>query len=326
MRTLIVDDSPSSLAYHCALGQSLGMETVSAPNGEEALRLCREQQFDFILLDVEMPAPDGFEVARRIRAQEGPDEWTPIIFLTGLADDASLSRGIEAGGDDYLTKPVREPVLAAKMAALQRINRIRRALVDTSAKLRDTNQQLSQANEKLNTMAAIDGLTGLANRRRLDEVLTREWGRALREHTTLSVLLVDVDHFKLYNDTYGHQAGDDCLRRVAAELGRAARRPGDLAARYGGEEFAVVLPNTPLEGATHVAQLALQTIIALNIPHKASLTRPQVSVSIGVATISPQDRSDACCSDLVKSADEALYQAKHGGRSRVAWSRPRNSG
>ncbi|MDD5296314.1 MAG: diguanylate cyclase [Rhodocyclaceae bacterium] len=319
MKALIVDDSPSSLAYHCALIDSMGLESVSAAGGREALERYQEQKFDFILLDVEMPSPDGYEVARRIRATESPDEWTPIIFLTGRTDEESLSKGIEAGGDDYLAKPVSELVLAAKMAALRRLNHIRSALVTTAGQLRDTNHLLWQANEKLKTIAAVDGLTGIANRRRLDEMLGREWGRAIREHTPLSVLMADVDFFKLYNDSYGHQAGDDCLRKISGALALAARRPGDLAARYGGEEFAIVLPNTPLEGARHVAQFALEKVLSLGIPHKASKVRDQVSISIGVASVCPDTAKCSCCADLVKMADRALYEAKERGRARVVW-------
>jgi diguanylate cyclase (GGDEF)-like protein len=319
MKALIVDDSPSSLAYHCALVESMGLDTVCATNGREALERYQEQRYDFILMDVEMPDPNGYQVAQRIRAMEKPEEWTPIIFLTGRTDDENLSQGIEAGGDDYLAKPVSEVVLAAKMAAMRRINHIRSALVNTAGQLRDTNHLLWQANEKLKTIAAVDGLTGIANRRRLDEMLAREWARAAREHTSLSVLMADVDYFKLYNDSYGHQAGDDCLKKVSGALAHAARRPGDLAARYGGEEFAIVLPNTPLVGATHVAQFALEQVLALHIPHKASKVASHVSISIGVASAFPELGKSSSCDDLVKLADRALYQAKEKGRARVAW-------
>lgn len=317
MKVLVVDDSPSSLAYHGELVRQMGLEVVAARGGLEALACYRAEVPDFILLDVEMPGLDGFEVARRIRADEPPDQWTPIIFLTGLSNEESLSRGIAAGGDDYLNKPVSELVLMSKMSALRRINRIRQTLLERTEQLSVANQRLNDANEKLATMAAIDGLTGIANRRRFDEVLSREWARSMREKTSLSLLIADVDFFKLYNDSYGHQAGDVCLKSVAQAIAHAVMRPGDVAARYGGEEFAVVLANTPLEGARLVAQRALENIQALHMDHKASKVSPYVTASFGVATLNPSPGGES--GKLLGLADRALYEAKERGRARIVW-------
>ncbi|MBI3446342.1 MAG: diguanylate cyclase [Magnetospirillum sp.] len=185
------------------------------------------------------------------------------------------------------------------------------AVVET---LRDqTEQKLAQM--ALQSLAVRDGLTGLANRRSFDEKLEAEWLHNQREGTPMAVLLVDVDHFKLYNDTYGHQKGDACLKSVAAALGEQVCRPSDLAARYGGEEFAVIMPNTDLGGALHVAERIIEAVRALNVPHGASLTAETVTASIGAAAFIPTE--DCSSADLVAAADAALYRAKHAGRNQV---------
>jgi diguanylate cyclase (GGDEF)-like protein len=185
------------------------------------------------------------------------------------------------------------------------------AVVET---LRDnTEQKLAQM--ALHSLAVKDGLTGLANRRSFDESLDADWLHALREQTPLSLLLVDVDHFKLYNDTYGHQKGDACLRAVASILGQQVFRPSDLASRYGGEEFAVIMPTTDLDGAMRVAERIREAVEEMALPHSASLTAAHVTLSVGAASTVPSlDQSPA---DLLASADAALYRAKHGGRNRV---------
>ncbi|ARJ66829.1 diguanylate cyclase [Magnetospirillum sp. ME-1] len=185
------------------------------------------------------------------------------------------------------------------------------AVVET---LRDqTEQKLAQM--ALQSLAVKDGLTGLANRRSFDEKLEAEWLHNQREGTSMAVLLVDVDHFKLYNDTYGHQKGDSCLKAVASALGEQVFRPSDLAARYGGEEFAVIMPNTGLDGALHVAERIRDAVLALAMPHGASLTADCVTLSIGAAAFVPTEEHRA--EDLVAAADAALYRAKHQGRNRV---------
>lgn len=267
---------------------------------------------DVILLDVEMPGMSGLDVARAIRSEEsqrGALDWTPIIFLTALANDEQLARGIDAGGDDYLVKPVSEIVLSAKIAAMRRIRELRNQFLQLT-------KELEAANRQLHALTVLDGLTGLSNRRHLDEQFELEWRRAYRANDELSFMMIDVDHFKLYNDTYGHQQGDDCLRRVAALLGGSVRRPGDVAARYGGEEFALLLPSTPAHGAGHVALLIQKGIKALQIEHKASSVCGFVTASIGVATVRPREFAGAP-KDFAEAADKALYEAKRGGRNKV---------
>jgi diguanylate cyclase (GGDEF)-like protein len=314
MRILIVEDSTPIRLYLAKSIADLGIDCIQAKSGEEAFAGYRQGNPDVILLDIELPDMSGFDIARIIRAEESRtdrSDWTPIIFLTGMASDESLAAGIAAGGDDYLVKPVSAVVLAAKITAMQRIRHMREQLLEVT-------RQLEAANLKLHALAAADGLTGLANRRHLDEQLDREWRRAHREDNAISVIMIDVDHFKAFNDTYGHQHGDDCLRRVAGALGQGARRPGDLAARYGGEEFAVVLPTTPSEGARLVAAGIKNAIAALGIEHSNSSAANHVTASLGVATAFPkQFASDQAA--LLKLADQALYEAKHRGRNRVVW-------
>ncbi|MCI0528688.1 MAG: diguanylate cyclase, partial [Nitrospira sp.] len=176
-------------------------------------------------------------------------------------------------------------------------------------------QQLREANQTLLRLSAQDGLTGIANRRRFEEFLDLEWKRALREATTLSLIMLDIDFFKTYNDTYGHQAGDKCLKQVASVLNSTLHRPGDLVARYGGEEFVVVLPKTDAKGAVSVAETMRTRVEALGIAHTHSKASPHVTISLGVATTIP--KHDVSPLDLIATADEALYQSKQEGRNRV---------
>jgi len=193
------------------------------------------------------------------------------------------------------------------------------ALKDNTERKR-TETALQHANEALERLAAIDCLTQLANRRRFDESLLREWRRMSRERSPLALIICDIDHFKRYNDTFGHQQGDDCLRAVAKAIGGSARRPADLAARYGGEEFALILPNTPAEGALHLAETIRSAVSSLEIPHPHSSASAFVTLSLGVACIVPSPDTDP--TGLLSAADRALYAAKEQGRNRVVSHHP----
>jgi len=307
MKALVIEDTATSQAVICHLLERLGIQPVQARDGLSGIANFEKEQPDLILLDIILPGIDGFEVARRIRAMEKPGEWTPIIFLTALTKDEDLERGIEAGGDDYLFKPVSEVVLAAKVRAMQRIIQMRHSLLVLTRKL-------DSANRELTRLSAVDGLTGIANRRQFDEALLREWRRCLREREPLSLLMVDVDYFKQYNDGYGHQAGDECLKTVAATLRGKLRRPADIVARYGGEEFAAVLPDTAQEGAVRVAESMNSAIQQLGIPHEGSVFG-SLTVSVGVATLVPLQVEGL--PRLLGAADWALYEAKREGRNCV---------
>jgi len=306
MKILVVDDSPTIRAALKGLLERMGHTVVEANDGKEALQMYRQDRPGLVLIDVVMPVMDGYESAQHMR-ETSADEWVPIIFLSSKEADQDLDRAIEAGGDDYLVKPVSFVVLNAKIRALQRLESMRTKQLEMS-------RDLASANRELEKLSRQDGLTGIANRRYFDSYLVTEVRRAAREKTPVSLILSDVDHFKAFNDCYGHQAGDDCLRRVAAALSSAGRRPADLAARYGGEEFAIVLPGTVLEGAVDVAQAVSRVIDGLAIPHARSAVDQTVTLSQGVVSLIPEKESAS--EDLIQRADQALYMAKQQGRNR----------
>lgn len=307
MKALVVEDTLTTMTLVGHLLESMGITPIKARDGAEGIALYEKEQPDLILLDIVLPGIDGYEVARSIRAMEKAGEWTPIIFLTGRTKDEDLEKGIAAGGDDYILKPVSEVVLSAKVRAMQRIVQMRYSLLVLTRKL-------DAANRELTRLSAVDGLTGIANRRLFDESLGREWRRCLRVREPLSLLLCDVDFFKQYNDAYGHQAGDGCLKTVAGLLRAKLRRPADMVARYGGEEFAAVLPDTGADGAELVAENMRTAVEALSIPHDASAAGV-VTISIGAATLVPRLAEGA--PTLIMAADWALYEAKRLGRNRV---------
>jgi len=305
MKILLVDDTKTERLILSAYLEKLGHTTVCAENGQQAIDLFNSKSPDLVLMDVIMPEMDGHEAARRLRKKEG--DWVPIIFLSGRVAAEDIVAGIEAGGDDYLTKPVDFTVLSAKMTAMQRIAKMRLKLLNVS-------KELENANAELKKLVNIDGLTGLANRRHLDKYLRVEVGRSMRNKQELSVILCDVDYFKKYNDTYGHLKGDDCLKAVAKALDVACKRTTDLVARYGGEEFAAILPDTDGENASKLADLMRQAVEDLNQAHSES-DLGKVTISMGVYSSIPESKSDS--EKFLTMADKALYESKQSGRNKV---------
>ncbi len=308
LKIMVVEDSNVTLKV---LSNYLASMGITAPllveTGNQAVDAFKRERPDIVLLDARLPDIDGFDVAKKIREIEHDGEWAAIIFLTALTKDEDLARGIAAGGDDYLTKPVSETVFHAKVRAMQRLILMQRKLVMVT-------QELDVANAELKRLSTTDALTGIANRRALDDFLVRELRRCMRMQKPLSLVMLDIDYFKLFNDKYGHHAGDDCLRLVAAQIARAAPRATDLCARYGGEEFMLVLGETDQDGAMWMAERVRQMIGELKIQHYATDSK-HVAASCGVVSVIPDVKLTVEL--LVKSADAALYQAKRGGRDRV---------
>ena len=312
MKTLVIEDSKSSLKLLCDHITKMGITPLPATTGTIGIELFLSERPDLVLLDILMPDLDGYEVARQIRQLETPGDWTPIIFLSSLNEDKDIERGIAAGGDDYLLKPISEIVLASKIRAMQRIIQMRQSLLVLTRKL-------DAANQELKRLTSLDGLTGIANRRHFDAVLVREWRRAMRQGDELAIIMCDIDFFKLFNDTNGHQDGDECLRQIAQVLVKSMDRGGDLLARYGGEEFIAVLPGTSLNGASFVAGQMRQAVSKLAIEHSGS-PYGIVTASFGVASSLAVQETDPL--DVVGAADRALYEAKHAGRNRVFQDKP----
>jgi diguanylate cyclase (GGDEF)-like protein len=303
---LVVDDDSSVRAQLAALLDTAGHRAIEAHNATWALELFERHQPDLVLLDVVMPIHDGYWLARQLRERE-TGKWTPIIFLSGRDHDEDLARGIEAGGDDYLVKPISATVLAAKVRAMRRLMTMQSRLLELSEQLRVSNQHLQHLSEH-------DPLTRLLNRRGFDERLSAALAMARRNHSPLTLMLCDLDHFKAYNDSIGHTAGDDCLRQVGELIRQMCRRPGDQAARYGGEEFALILPDTPKSGAMTLARAMQRVFEVAGIPHPASPIARHVTLSGGITTCVPD--AQTTLEGMLMRADEALYVAKAKGRKR----------
>lgn len=300
MKILLVEDS-ATLRYAVSLYiAEAGHEAILAEDGEEAMHIVDKTAVDMIIMDVEMPGLDGFETTRLIREMLG-DHWVPIIFVTGKSEESDFTDGIDAGGDDYLIKPVSRVILKAKIHAMERIITMRNAL--------------NRANQELTELSERDSLTRLYNRRTFEERCKAYWRQANRSRSPISVLLIDIDHFKAYNDTYGHLAGDECIKQVATAIAQSTNRPGDMVARYGGEEFVVLLANTPESGARHVGELIRAAVEGLGIAHKASETTNNVTVSVGGATLNNSHNGSTL--SLLHAADQALYNSKGTGRNCV---------
>ena len=291
-RLLVVDDQPVNIQ---ALYQAFAADhqVLMATSGEQALALCASQQPDLVLLDVVMPGLDGHEVCRRLQADPATRD-IPVIFVTAHNDEAAETLGLELGAVDFISKPINPKIVRARV---------------------HTHLTLKAQSDLLRQWVYIDGLTGVHNRRQFDERLAAEWGRAARSGSALSVVLIDVDHFKRFNDRHGHQAGDDCLRRVAAALKAGLRRPGDLIARYGGEEFVCLLPDTDRAGAVVLAEQLRTAVQALHIEHGDSPVAPVVTVSLGACTQTANLPGSAA--DVLRAADAQLYRAKSEGRNRT---------
>ncbi len=311
---LVVEDNYFLLVY---------LETLLTPHyrvavardGIEGLEQAKKLLPNLILSDQIMPRQNGLDLLKEIR--NTPElSSTPVIFLTARTGMESRIESLDAGADDYISKPFDERELLARVRNLLRSHAAEQQLVVLNRQLQQQKQQLETVNKALEYLAAYDNLTEVKNRRCFNEYLDTEWRRLAREEAPLSLIMCDIDYFKLYNDTYGHQAGDECLRQVASVLRSAVKRPADLVARYGGEEFAVVLPNTDLEGAARVAEFIRAEVLGLQIVHAKSVVCKYVTLSLGVACCIPLPMS--LPGTLIAIADKALYRSKQTGRDRVS--------
>lgn len=289
---LIVDDQSSNVRLLYEIFKK-DYEVCTASSGKEALAFCQGRQPDLILLDVVMPGLDGYTVCQRLKS-DALTKNIPVIFVTAKEDPMEATRGLEVGGVDFITKPFHVKVVQARVR---------------------THLTLKRQSDVLRSLALTDGLTGVGNRRHFDATLQSEWRRCARAGQSLSVILIDVDFFKRYNDRYGHQAGDACLQAIASTLKAGFTRPYDVVARYGGEEFACLLPDTPLAGAEKKAIELEKAVRALGIEHEESDVCVMVTISLGVAAVSPEEGGEPA--DLVARADSQLYLAKRSGRGQV---------
>lgn len=299
MQVLVIDDNQLIRDLVATIIDEVGHTALLASGAQETLEILAKKQVDLILMDVEMPEINGFDLTQKIRADMG-SHWIPIIFLSAQIDTQHLVDGINAGGDDYLTKPVNATVLQAKIKAMARISEMQHAL--------------DAANRRLKQLTQLDPLTGVLNRRGMEEELKRTWKLFQREQSPLCVLLFDIDYFKQYNDNYGHQQGDECLKAFCDIIKQQLKRPTDTLARFGGEEFLVILPNTKTEGAFVIARSIVLALKKAQLSHADSPFGEVVTTSIGIASSQDNPKS---APELIKLADKALYHAKSEGRNRI---------
>lgn len=289
---LAVDDSPENLDLIKHILSPYYTVKI-APTGELALHIARTFQPDLVLLDIMLHDTNGYDVCHQLKSEDLTRN-IPVIFLTAKTSEADEIEGFKIGGCDYITKPFSPSIMLARIK---------------------THIQLKMKTDLLEKMASLDGLTEIPNRRAFDIALERQFNQAQRTNTPLSLLIMDIDYFKKYNDHYGHPMGDECLRRVAKALVATTQRPEDLVARIGGEEFAVLLPNTDTNGASLRASHYRTVVENLKIQHLLNPPSHYVTVSIGVGTVFPNSKSSK--SHLLQTTDDALYQSKRQGRNQI---------
>jgi two-component system chemotaxis family response regulator WspR len=315
---VLVDDQPMiGEAIRRALAGEPDIVFHYCSNGSAAVAAAEKIGPTVILQDLVMPDVDGLTLVRQYRANPATQN-VPVIVLSSKEDAAIKSEAFAADVDDYLVKLPDKVELIARIRHHSKgyLHRLQRDAAYQA--LSESQRQLVEMNLVLQRLGNADGLTGLNNRRYLDERISEEWKRAIRRQNCLSLLMIDVDDFKKYNDSYGHLAGDEVLKQVAEVILASLTRPTDLAARFGGEEFVVMLPDTPLAGAGQVGEKLCRKLEALQIPHSAASTGSWLTLSVGAASICPQ-ASDVSA-DLLDEADRALYAAKRAGKNRIVTS------
>ncbi|MEA3545703.1 MAG: diguanylate cyclase [Thermodesulfobacteriota bacterium] len=291
-KILLVDDNRQNIQILMELFRH-DYRIVAATSAERALKIvASEQPPDIILLDILMPDMDGYQLCKVLKDKESSKN-IPVIFVTAVSEVMDEARGFDLGAVDYITKPFHPPAIKARVGL---------------------HLELKRKQEQLERYAFIDALTNIPNRRRFDEVLHKEWDRAQRSHQQLSLIMIDIDYFKNYNDRYGHGKGDDTLRQVAQKVEMVLRRAGDFIARYGGEEFVAVLPYTDIQEVLPIAEQIKAAVADLHIEHCDSPVADHITVSLGVVSAQP-DQQYACADTMLQTADKALYRAKSKDRN-----------
>ena len=328
VRILIVDDVEENLTALGAILSSFDAMIVKAQSGNEALSLLLENDFALVILDVQMPDMDGFETAELMRGMN-KTKFVPIIFATAINKEKEyIFKGYEIGAVDYLFKPIEPAILKSKVRVFlelysqkliieEQANELQSKvdeLNSLTSLLEKANHKLQNRTDELTILAAKDGLTGIANRRTFQEFLHREWRNCRRDKLPITLMIIDIDFFKAFNDRYGHIQGDECLREVAKLLKKAAQRGTDLAARYGGEEFALVLSRTKAEDGEKIAHRFTNLVESAKIAHESSKVNNFLTVSVGLATVIPEHSDFEA---LIQMADKALYNAKNSGRNKI---------
>jgi diguanylate cyclase (GGDEF)-like protein len=324
MNILLVDDRKENILTLESLLDNPDFSIKKAESGQEALEMLLDNEIALVLLDVQMPGMDGYETAELMRSSSRT-RHIPIIFVTANSlENDHIFKGYDAGAVDYLTKPIEPMVLKCKVGIFLEIHRQKIGLehktYELNAKiveLEELQQQLEEKNKQLKAISNLDGLTGISNRRYFNEILDKEWFRNLRDRKKMSILMMDIDHFKSFNDTYGHTAGDDALKNVAETISQTLKRRSDTLSRYGGEEFVAILPDTDKKGAIDLAERIILAITGLGIRNESSPVKNALTLSIGVSTMIPE--KGQLPMTIVSKADDALYMAKGNGRNRVEY-------
>ncbi|PUU89154.1 MAG: response regulator receiver modulated diguanylate cyclase [Halanaerobium sp.] len=278
-----------------------------------------EAKIDLIILDIILEDEDGIAICKKIKSSETYQE-IPVIMVTAQKASKFLKRAFEAGAFDFIKKPINKIEFMARINSAIKLRKEMKKRIKREEELLKISAKLKAVNKKLEKIALQDGLTGLANRRLFDKTLKDELNRAKRNKNSLALIMADIDNFKVYNDTYGHQQGDECLKKVASVLAKNAKRASDFAARYSGEEFAVILADTDKDGAVKVAENIREDIRELEIEHRNSNTDKYVTLSLGVSCIKvKREITEELVNSFIEKADQALYQAKEKGKNRVVY-------
>ena len=317
VKILIVDDVEANLLSFSAILAKEKLQILEANSGSAALKILMKEDIDIVLLDVQMPDINGFEVAQLMRENKRTMN-IPIIFITAISkEEQYMFKGYELGAVDYLYKPISNDLLRSKVKVFVKLQLQSKIIEIKSNELEIKIMELEKVKKELHNLTCTDQLTEITNRRGFDEAFGLAWRRAIRNGSSVTLLMIDIDNFKNYNDTYGHVEGDVCLKKVARRIADTLLRPFDQVARYGGEEFVVLLPETDLNGGEKIAEDIRHNIETMNIENKKDGTSDVVTVSIGVASVIPGAGDEK--ESLTKWADGAMYQAKESGRNRCCF-------